>query len=89
MRFLSSKTNNFLASVYYGDIIGVSFLDISTGEFLTSQGDINYVSKLLQNFRPSEVLISKQKRLRFNKDFGSEFHDFLFRRLDFSIQLCQ
>ena len=73
---LSSKTNNFLASVYYGDIIGVSFLDISTGEFLTSQGDINYVSKLLQNFRPSEVLISKQKRLRFNKDFGSEFHDF-------------
>ena len=73
---LSSKTNNFLASVYYGDIIGVSFLDISTGEFLTSQGDINYVSKLLQNFRPSEVLISKQKRLQFNKDFGSEFHDF-------------
>ena len=73
---LSSKTNNFLASVYYGDIIGVSFLDISTGEFLTSQGDINYVSKLLQNFRPSEVLISKQKRFQFNKDFGSEFHDF-------------
>ena len=73
---LSSKTNNFLASVYYGDIIGVSFLDISTGEFLTSQGDINYVSKLLQNFRPSEVLISKQKRLQFNKDFGSEFNDF-------------
>jgi DNA mismatch repair protein MutS len=73
---LSSKTNNFLASVYYGDIIGVSFLDISTGEFLTSQGDINYVSKLLQNFRPSEVLISKQKRLQFNKDFSSEFHDF-------------
>ena len=73
---LSSKTNNFLASVYYGDIIGVSFLDISTGEFLTSQGDINHVSKLLQNFRPSEVLISKQKRLQFNKDFGSEFHDF-------------
>ena len=73
---LSSKTNNFLASVYYGDIIGVSFLDISTGEFLTSQGGINYVSKLLQNFRPSEVLISKQKRLQFNKDFGSEFHDF-------------
>ena len=73
---LSSKTNNFLASVYYGDIIGVSFLDISTGEFLTSQGDINHVSKLLQNFRPSEVLISKQKRLQFNKDFGSEFNDF-------------
>jgi len=73
---LSSKTNNFLASVYYGDIIGVSFLDISTGEFLTSQGDINHISKLLQNFRPSEVLISKQKRLQFNKDFGSEFHDF-------------
>ena len=73
---LSSKANNFLASVYYGDSIGVSFLDISTGEFLTSQGDINYISKLLQNFRPSEILISKQKRINFSKDFGSDFHEF-------------
>ena len=73
--------------MYYGDIIGVSILDISTGEFLTSQGGINYVSKLLQNFRPSEVLISKQKRLQFNKDFGSEFHDFYLE--DWIFQFCQ
>ena len=76
---LSSKAHNFLASVYYGDSIGVSFLDISTGEFLTSQGDINYISKLLQNFRPSEILISKQKRINFSKDFGSDFHEFYLR----------
>ena len=73
---LSSKTNNFLASIYFGDLLGISFLDISTGEFLTSQGDINYILKLLQNFRPSEVLISKQKRAQFNKDFGTHFNEF-------------
>ena len=73
---LSSKTNNFLASIHFGDFLGISFLDISTGEFLTSQGDINYILKLLQNFRPSEVLISKQKRAQFNKDFGKDFNEF-------------
>ncbi len=61
---LNSKSNNFLASVYFGKYIGVSFLDVSTGEFLTSQGNDEYIDKLLQNFNPSEVLISKQKRTR-------------------------
>jgi len=73
---LHSKSNNFLASVYFGKYIGVSFLDISTGEFLTSQGNAEYIDKLLQNFNPSEVLVSKQKRKDFEDDFGTSFHTF-------------
>ncbi|WP_353780066.1 DNA mismatch repair protein MutS [Winogradskyella sp. 3972H.M.0a.05] len=74
---LSSKTNNFLCSVYFDkQKIGVSFLDVSTGEFLTSQGNAEYVDKLLQNFNPSEVLVSKQKRQEFNEVFGNDFHTF-------------
>ncbi len=74
---LVSKSNNFLCSVYFDKkYIGVSFLDISTGEFLTSQGNAEYVDKLLQNFSPSEVLVSKQKRTLFNETFGDDFHTF-------------
>src|SRR5690554_5981620 len=54
---LKSKSNNFLCSVYFGKTnIGISFLDITTGEFLTSQGNEEYIDKLLQNFKQSEVL---------------------------------
>ncbi|MCF7567491.1 DNA mismatch repair protein MutS [Sabulilitoribacter arenilitoris] len=74
---LVSKSNNFLCSVYFDkNHIGISFLDISTGEFLTSQGNAEYIDKLLQNFSPSEVLVSKQKRTLFNETFGSDFHSF-------------
>lgn len=74
---LISKSNNFLCSVYFDKKnIGVSFLDISTGEFLTSQGNAEYIDKLLQNFNPSEVLVSKQKRTLFNETFGTDFHTF-------------
>ncbi len=74
---LVSKSNNFLCSVYFDKkYIGISFLDISTGEFLTSQGNAEYIDKLLQNFSPSEVLVSKQKRSLFNDTFGDDFHTF-------------
>lgn len=74
---LHSKSNNFLCAVHFDKkYIGVSFLDISTGEFLTSQGDAEYVDKLLQNFNPSEVLISKQCRKEFAEIFGGDFHTF-------------
>lgn len=74
---LVSKANNFLCSVYFDkNYIGVSFLDISTGEFLTSQGNAEYIDKLLQNFSPSEVLVSKQKRTLFKETFGNDFHSF-------------
>ncbi|WP_299397932.1 DNA mismatch repair protein MutS [uncultured Gelidibacter sp.] len=74
---LHSKSNNFLAAVCFGkNAIGVAFLDVSTGEFLVSQGNSEYIDKLLQNFRPSEVLVSKPKRKEFINVFGSEFHTF-------------
>ena len=73
---LSSKTNNFLAAVYFGKSVGISFLDVSTGEFLTAQGSETYIAKLLQNFNPSEVLIEKQKRTQFSKTFGDDFNVF-------------
>jgi len=74
---LSSKSNNFLAAVCFGrQLVGVSFLDVSTGEFLISQGNEEYIDKLLQNFKPSEVLVSKPKKLEFKDTFGKEFHTF-------------
>ncbi|NNF32326.1 MAG: DNA mismatch repair protein MutS [Flavobacteriaceae bacterium] len=74
---LQSKANNFLAAVHFGqEEIGVSFLDVSTGEFLTSEGSVEYVDKLLQNFKPSEILFSKQKRKQFSDLFGDNFHTF-------------
>ena len=74
---LQSKSNNFLASVYFGKkILGVSFLDVSTGEFLTAQGNEEYIDKLLQNFSPSEVLIQKSNRNQFKEVFGEDFNTF-------------
>ncbi len=74
---LQSKSNNFLASIYFGKKnIGVSFLDISTGEFLTAQGNDEYIDKLLQNFQPSEVLIPKENKVTFKETFGEDFHNF-------------
>ena len=74
---LQSKTNNFLASVYFsGKNIGISFLDVSTGEFLTAQGNAEYIDKLLQNFNPSEVLVPKNNKGDFKTAFGDDFHSF-------------
>lgn len=74
---LQSKSNNFLASIYFGKrIIGISFLDVSTGEFLAAQGNEEYIDKLLQNFSPSEVLIPKQNKNDFKELFGEDYHNF-------------
>ena len=74
---LQSKSNNFLASVHFGKkMVGVSFLDVSTGEFLVAQGNEEYIDKLLQNFRPSEILIPKQFKNQFHSVFGDDFHTF-------------
>ncbi|CAC9974222.1 DNA mismatch repair protein MutS [Flavobacterium panici] len=74
---LQSKTNNFLASVYFANKnIGISFLDVSTGEFLTAQGNAEYIDKLLQNFNPSEVLVPKNCKSDFKTAFGEDFHSF-------------
>ena len=74
---LSAKRNNFLCALHFGrNKVGVSFLDISTGEFLTSEGTVEEVDKLLQNFGPNEVLVSKNHRKDFAELFGSHFHCF-------------
>lgn len=75
---LQSKSNNFLASVYFGKKqLGVAFLDVSTGEFLTAQGNEEYIDKLLQNFNPSEVLVPKNNKGDFKNAFGEDHHSFL------------
>jgi len=69
-----NKSNNFLASIYFEkNIIGASFLDNSTGEFLVAEGKSDYIDKLLQSFNPSEVLYEKNKRQEFEKTFGNRF----------------
>lgn len=74
---LSAKSNNFLCAVHFGrKKLGVSFLDISTGEFLTSEGAVEQVDKLLQNFSPNEVLVSKAHKNEFLELFGTQFHSF-------------
>ncbi|SEH53837.1 DNA mismatch repair protein MutS [Paenimyroides aquimaris] len=74
---LQSKSNNFLAALHFGKKnIGIAFLDVSTGEFLTSQGNEEYVDKLLQNFKPSEVLVQKGNKNNFLHHFGSDFNLF-------------
>jgi DNA mismatch repair protein MutS len=74
---LHAKTNNFLAAIHFGKKqLGVSFLDVSTGEFLTAQGNEEYIDKLLQNFNPSEILIPKQNKSQFRTAFGEDYHTF-------------
>jgi len=74
---LHSKSNNFLASIYFGKKqLGIAFLDVSTGEFLMAQGNEEYIDKLLQNFSPSEILIQKNNKGQFKEAFGEDFNVF-------------
>ena len=74
-KVLDHKTNNFLASVHLvPKNAGVSFLDISTGEFFLAQGPYEYIDKLFQSFRPSEIIIQKNKLRDFTEVFGEKFY---------------
>lgn len=75
---LNHKENNFLASIYSanGKSFGISFLDISTGEFLTTEGDKDEVDKLLSNFSPKEILIERGNKRKFEEYFGSGYFFF-------------
>ena len=74
---LNYKENNFLAAVHFGKgSCGVSFLDISTGEFLTGEGTFDYVEKLLGNFQPKEVLFDRTKKQDFERYFGTRLCTF-------------
>ncbi len=71
---LNNKENNFLAAIHFGKgSIGVSFLDISTGEFLVDEGTADNVAKLLGNFQPKEVLYNRNQRRDFSQTFGGKY----------------
>ncbi len=74
---LENRENNFLASVHFDKkMAGVAFLDISTGEFLTAQGNFEYIDKLLNSFQPKEVLFQRGRGKEFNEIFGSKYYTF-------------
>ena len=93
-KILERNENNFLASLHLdAKNSGISFLDISTGEFLVAQGSYEYMDKLLQSFKPSEVIIQRNKREKFTELFGDKFYintfdDWVFT-LDFSYELLR
>lgn len=71
---LNYKENNFLCAIHYGEKgkCGISLLDISTGEFLLAEGNVEYIDKLLSNFAPKEVLLMRGMQARFKADFHSK-----------------
>jgi DNA mismatch repair protein MutS len=84
-KVLDHKANNFLATVFLspnptpkerGVEAGVAFLDVSTGEFFVAQGTLEYIDKLLQSFRPSEILFQKNKKKLFTETFGDKFYSY-------------
>lgn len=83
-KVLEQKENNFLGSIYFGEKdYGIAFVDISTGEFYVAEGNLEYIDKLLQNFKPSELVILKNKVSHFREQFGDKmllttFEDWVF-----------
>ncbi len=76
---LENKSNNFLCAIHFGEkISGIAFLDISTGEFLVAEGSLAHIDKLLQSFRPSEIIYQKNKQKTFVENFGDKFYTFRF-----------
>lgn len=76
-KILDHKANNFLASIYYeNEQVGVSFLDISTGEFYLAQGTPDYLDKLLQSYSPSEVIFPKYQQKKFNAVYANKYYTF-------------
>ncbi|MCP9768223.1 DNA mismatch repair protein MutS [Lacihabitans sp. LS3-19] len=77
---LDLKHNNYLASIHFAsdDYLGVAFLDISTGEFFTTEGSLAYIDKLIQGFSPAEILYCKKHKARFEMIFGDKYNTYTF-----------
>ncbi len=87
---LTNKENTFLASVYFGrQLTGVSFLDISTGEFYVAEGSDSYVDKLLSNLQPKEVVYQRSAEDRFKSSFGVRFYTYRLDEWVFSEDVCR
>lgn len=87
---LEHKKNNFLAAIYFGkNKTGISFLDISTGDFWVSEGSVVQVEQLLQNFAPAEVLVAKPAKKVFEAEMGGSFNVFFLEDWIFEGQYAQ
>jgi DNA mismatch repair protein MutS len=76
-KILDHKTNNYLAAIHYAkDKCGVAFLDISTGEFLTAEGSPDYAEKLIQGFKPSEIIVAKPAFKQYLSQFGDKLYTY-------------
>lgn len=76
-KILNGSNNNFLASIFFGkDIHGISFLDVTTGEYFVAEGNTEYLGKLLQGFEPSEVIFQKNKNTLFTELFGTKYYTY-------------
>ncbi len=74
---LDTKKNNFLCSVHFGkNAIGISFLDVSTGEFLLAEGGSDYIQKLIQGFEPTEIIYNKRDSKNYDEVFGNKYYSF-------------
>jgi DNA mismatch repair protein MutS len=86
---LDKKKHNYLAAVFFDKKWGVSFLDISTGDFWVAEGSSEQVEQLLQSFSPSEVLVPKPKKKLFLQQFGTQFHCFFMEDWAFELSTAQ
>ncbi len=86
---LDQKKNNYLAAVFFNKKWGVSFLDISTGDFLVAEGNREQMEQLLQSYMPSEVLVPKPKKQFFNEQFGASYPCFYIEDWAFEISTAQ
>jgi DNA mismatch repair protein MutS len=76
-KLLEHKSNNFLASIHFGDVIhGIAFLDISTGEFFATEGPAEYVDQLLQTLKPAEVIFQRNRQKTFKETYGDSFYTY-------------
>lgn len=76
-KILDHKANNFLASIHFGkQSLGVAFIDVSTGEFVVTEGTADYIDRLLQNFKPSEIIYCRNQKNNFNQYFGQQWYTY-------------
>jgi DNA mismatch repair protein MutS len=90
-KLLDHKSNNYLACLSFGkqENVGIALLDISTGEFLVSEGELNYIDKLIQSFQPSEIIFSKKKAKDFEFIFGNRYYTYTLDDWVFSLDYAK
>jgi DNA mismatch repair protein MutS len=88
-KLLENKTNNFLAALHLSDpVCGITFVDITTGEFYAAEGNIEYMDKLIQSFQPSELILSKSQVKHFKEQFDTKIYTFQLDEWVFREQYC-